>query len=92
MNGIIIGFHPVMKKINWQSTNAGFAHLCFFLDFLIRIHKIQVDKFQIELMGFKSCILDMESDETLELAGPVFSKQEVNLLNCIILIISEFPF
>jgi hypothetical protein len=79
MNGIIIGFHPELKKIIWQSTNAGFSHLCFFLDFLTRVHKIQIDKFQIELMGFKSCILDMESDKSYELAGPVFSKQEVSL-------------
>lgn len=77
INGIMMGFHPKEKKINWNETNAGFAHLCFFLDFLIRIHKIQIDKFQIELMGFKTSILDMESGKNYDLVGPVFSKKEV---------------
>lgn len=78
INGIFVGFHPVEKKINWQATNAGFSHLCFLLDFLIRLHNIQVDKFQFELLGLKSSICDMETGKSYELAGPVFTKQEVH--------------
>ena len=77
INGILMGFHPQEKKIDWNETNAGFSHLCFFFDFLIRIHKIQIDKFQIELKGFQTSILDMESDKIYELVGPVFYKKEV---------------
>lgn len=78
VNGIIVGFHPVEKKINWQATNAGFAHLSFLLDFLVRAHNIQADKFQFEFQGLTACICDLESTQTFELAGPVFSKQEAS--------------
>ena len=74
-----MGFHPVQKKINWESTNVGFAHLGLLLDFLIRVHKVQVDPFQVQTSGFRVSVSNMENAKTFDVAGPVFSKQEVGV-------------
>lgn len=37
VNGILLGFHPSEKKINWSSTNSGLAHLAFFLGTLFSL-------------------------------------------------------
>ena len=80
VNGIIIGFHPIEKKINWSSTNAGFGHLLFLCDFLIKNNQIKTNQFKIEGFGFQSCLSDMDTGKHFELNGPVTYKQEVSFL------------